>query len=148
MFNSPRRDSRGRVPFPDRKELVHTPNERRIPFSHEVAQFIEDGMRRDAAAAGEQSTGDLCPGCFMTTLINASIILARKHKLNMEELGSTMGQEYLDIAVAGEIRREIPLEILAMLGATEEDMQKANGLILGIHEAPALPQPIRQLLAL
>lgn len=142
-----RRDRRGNILYPDRPELVHTPDERRIAFSYEVADFIEAGMRRDAAAVGKEAEGPLCPGCFMTTLLNAAMIMARRHNLSPEELGATLGHEFFEIAAKAKARRQIPRWMLKALGVPEDDWEIAKQLTLAVEQAPALPQPIKSLIS-
>lgn len=82
-----------------RPDRVHIHDGFRADVGKDVARFIGETMRADAIQDGletatSQADKALCPGCYMTVLVNAARELARANNQTLSELGRTLAYEF------------------------------------------------------
>lgn len=80
---------------------VHVKDGQRRTLGAMAAEYIGAMMRRaDGFAADMEASEDLplCPGCYMTVLVNAATYLAQQNGQSLAELGVTLGRTFLAIA--------------------------------------------------
>lgn len=106
--------TQGRV-YGGNPALVHIEDGKRRLAGEAVARFIGEQMRQAAFLRGANSTGALCPGCYMVALVNASVELAQANGQSLCELGRTMSEAFAEIADNACAGREVVTEEICVL---------------------------------
>jgi len=95
--------------------LVHIEDHHRHDVGRKVAAFLDSLMRRKSEPP-KPDTADLCPGCYMIALLDASIYLAQANGQPLSELAASMSHAYALLAKseaayeAFQNGHELPLE--------------------------------------
>jgi hypothetical protein len=90
--------------------LVHIPDHHRADVGKAIADELTALMRMvgtlGVGHVAEPYEGDkpLCPGCYMIALFDAAVELAKREGQPVKELGLSMAQLFMRLAMEGEYR--------------------------------------------
>jgi len=112
MKDQTQENSEGMV-YRGREDRVHIADGQRAGIGEHMARELEDIMREDAREMADSADEallsqvlPLCPGCYMTVIVNMAASLAKANGQSLSELGNTLAGEFARLAAGGPDRIE------------------------------------------